>query len=168
MQPRVVSEKRQEFNGKVYYLCGKYFQNKGDRLHRVVWEYHNGKIPHGAHIHHKDSDRANNCIANLECLTLPEHMAERHGEASGARGRHALAAAQEAASAWHGSEEGRQWHSEHYEKCLRDVMSKRIPAICGMCGEEYMVAEVKARQGKWCGNNCKARALRKRRKLGQG
>ena len=30
------------------------------RLHRCVWEYYNGEIPKGYHIHHKDNDKSNN------------------------------------------------------------------------------------------------------------
>ena len=37
MKVEVLSETRQRFMGKTYYLCGKYFQRKGVRLHREVW-----------------------------------------------------------------------------------------------------------------------------------
>lgn len=42
-------------------------------LHRVVWEDHNGPIPPKYHIHHKDGDRGNWDIANLECVSQSEH-----------------------------------------------------------------------------------------------
>jgi len=47
----------------------------GDReyLHRVVWMHHHGAIPDGWQIHHRDHDKTNNTIANLECLTADEH-----------------------------------------------------------------------------------------------
>ena len=39
-------------------------------LHRIVWETANGtKIPEGFHIHHQDSDKSNNRISNLSCVT---------------------------------------------------------------------------------------------------
>lgn len=46
----------------------------GDRkqLHIYIWEKHNGKMPKGHGIHHKDLDRSNNRISNLECLTIQE------------------------------------------------------------------------------------------------
>jgi len=47
--------------------------NKSKQLSRVVWEEHNGKIPKGHIIHHKDSDVSNNKIENLECLSYSEH-----------------------------------------------------------------------------------------------
>ena len=43
------------------------------RLHRYVWEFYNGPIPKGYHIHHKDFNKANNDISNLQLLSLEEH-----------------------------------------------------------------------------------------------
>jgi hypothetical protein len=42
-------------------------------LHRYIWEKENGEIPPGHDLHHKDGNRANNDISNLECLTKSEH-----------------------------------------------------------------------------------------------
>ena len=39
------------------------------RLTRAIWKAHNGHIPPGAVIHHKDKDTANNDINNLELIT---------------------------------------------------------------------------------------------------
>lgn len=41
--------------------------------HQVVWESHNGTIPNGHVIHHKDENKKNNDISNLECITKREH-----------------------------------------------------------------------------------------------
>jgi len=59
---------------------GYFAETKGRRsyLHRDVWEKHNGPIPEGFEIHHRDENKANNDIANLEMLTCSEHGA-RHG-----------------------------------------------------------------------------------------
>lgn len=46
--------------------CGKY-------LHRLIYEEEYGKIPDGYHIHHKDGDKLNNNIDNLECLSASNH-----------------------------------------------------------------------------------------------
>jgi hypothetical protein len=40
---------------------------------RWVWEQVNGPIPDGCEIHHRDHDRTNNDIANLECVTAGWH-----------------------------------------------------------------------------------------------
>lgn len=42
-------------------------------LHRDVWQYYNGPIPSGHHIHHADGDWDNNDVDNLECLPVAEH-----------------------------------------------------------------------------------------------
>ena len=163
MRPIIVSGTVQEFGGKRFYRCGAYFQNKGARLHRVVWEFHNGPIPKGAHIHHLDADKSNNDPDNLECLSLLAHLGEQHGKDSGERGKHALVAAREAAAQWHGSDAGKKWHSEHFERAIRPAMERRIAAVCEQCGAAYMVSAARVSQGRFCGNNCRARALRKRR-----
>jgi len=41
--------------------------------HNIVWEQHHGPIPLGMQIHHKDLDRANNDILNLQLVTPLEH-----------------------------------------------------------------------------------------------
>lgn len=56
---------------------GYYRETSGRRrfyLHRLVWESINGPIPDGHDIHHRDHDRQNNRICNLQCLTGSEHM----------------------------------------------------------------------------------------------
>jgi len=42
-------------------------------MHRHIWEQYHGKIPTGKVIHHKDGNKKNNEISNLECLTYKEH-----------------------------------------------------------------------------------------------
>lgn len=42
--------------------------------HRLVWEKHNGPIPEGYVIHHKDGNGLNNSIENLEMMTRAEHV----------------------------------------------------------------------------------------------
>jgi hypothetical protein len=49
-------------------------QKKYVRAHRKVWEEAYGPIPDGYEIHHKDNNRLNNALDNLECLTRVEHM----------------------------------------------------------------------------------------------
>lgn len=65
-------------NIKFYYdkRNGYYFnfnRNKKIYLHRYIWEKHNGEIPKGFIIHHKDNDRTNNNIENLECISRSDH-----------------------------------------------------------------------------------------------
>ena len=41
--------------------------------HCIIWEKHNGKIPIGMQIHHKDFNKENNRIENLQLVTPLEH-----------------------------------------------------------------------------------------------
>ena len=66
----------------------RYFQRHGSSrlppvsLHRVVWEGHNGPVPKGYAIHHKDGDTGNNFIENLECLPQSDHQKLHWAEGS--------------------------------------------------------------------------------------
>lgn len=58
-----------------YYVC-TVTDDKGRRrrLHDVMWETEHGKvIPEGYVIHHKDWNKNNNVIENLELVTVREH-----------------------------------------------------------------------------------------------
>ena len=41
--------------------------------HRLVWERHHGPIPDGYHIHHKNGDKLDNRIDNLQLLSESAH-----------------------------------------------------------------------------------------------
>jgi hypothetical protein len=82
LRPRPQALEAVEFNGRRYTLrnTGYYGATTGARtlLHRDVWEHHHGTIPDGYDIHHRDHDKTNNALANLECLPKDEH-ARRYG-----------------------------------------------------------------------------------------
>src|SRR3990167_5347758 len=50
----------------------------GVRAHRFVFERARGSIHPGYHVHHKDEDKSNNNIDNLELLLAGDH-ATHHG-----------------------------------------------------------------------------------------
>jgi hypothetical protein len=157
--PIVISDTTQEFLGRRYYLCGRYFQDAGKRLHRAVWEHHNGAIPKGMHVHHKDEDRCNNRIDNLELMSASKHM-EHHmsSEERIASAREALKIGQLAAPAWHASAEGKEWHRQNWEK-MKHHLFKKIRATCTCCGREYEATD-NGKDHKFCSKNCKAQARR--------
>lgn len=49
-------------------------------VHRLVWEYFHGPIPKGYIIRHRDGNKLNNEIDNLECLSRAEHCAKHRQE----------------------------------------------------------------------------------------
>ena len=51
-----------------------YLRDKKDFEHRIIWEKEHGNIPIGMVIHHKNFNKKDNRIENLECLSFKEHM----------------------------------------------------------------------------------------------
>lgn len=157
----VLSETMQEFQGKRYYLCGNYFQRKGARLHRMVWESIHGPVPDGYHVHHKDGNRANNQPDNLELLEGSEHLSlHMQEESRRENGRRAIRIAIEAAKEWHHSEAGHEWHVQHGKDVFVDRPYKTY--VCPICGKEF---QSRAAQGAiYCHANCRAKAVRRRQR----
>ena len=156
------------FNGKRYNRYPestnpahrKYFARAKHRLHRDVWEYHNGPIPEDMHVHHIDGNTANNAIENLECITRDAHW-DQHREEHSKRGRSEeqlkhLEAIRSKASEWHRSEEGRAWHREHAQNSLAKTWGapRNYPSLkrnCIWCGTEM---QAKSERRRFCGSTC--------------
>jgi hypothetical protein len=68
------------FNGRRFYKTDRYWISPHPAptisLHRAVWEEAHGPIPDGYHIHHKDGDRDNNTLENLEMLPCTKHLSD--------------------------------------------------------------------------------------------
>jgi hypothetical protein len=155
----------QVFNGKEYklYRGERYFSRGNKRLHRVVWEYHNGKIPKGYEIHHKDENTHNNNIDNLNLVhktlhqrfTLKKRIKENPEwfEEYSKKGR-------DAAAEWHKTEEG----IEQLKEASRISWLKRElhKKNCEICNKEYETPF--PTKSKYCHQNCRAKALRQRNK----
>ena len=59
-----------------YYLLRKMYDGETYHYmeHRVIWYYNHGSIPENMVINHKDFDRGNNAIENLELMTQLENV----------------------------------------------------------------------------------------------
>ncbi len=135
------------------------------RLHVYVWEYYNGsEVPKGYNVHHKNFDKNNNEIENLVLMTAKEHS-NLHGSSWSEErrewARENLAKnARPKASKWHGSEEGKKWHSQHAIETFKNMPLKSYR--CTFCGKEF---ETKATYGenknRFCSNKCKSAYRRK-------
>ena len=162
----VISDTIQEFLGERYYLCGRYFQKKGVRLHRKVWEYHNGPAPEDYDVHHHTEDRSRNQIEDLELKVRQKHHQDHNRERPQETKDRFAAAGRPGAAEWHGSEEGRQWHSDHYEKNLRHIHAEKVTKTCEECGSSYETPKNRASVSRFCRQSCKQRARRKRLRSG--
>lgn len=56
-----------------------YLVFRGYLVHRLVAETFIGEIPHGFHVHHRDQDKTNNAVENLQILSLKEHARAPRG-----------------------------------------------------------------------------------------
>lgn len=128
-------------------------------MHRYVWEFYNGKIPRGYEIHHKDFNKANNDISNLECLPKHEHKrlhAELLTEEQREWRRNNLNVnARPKAKEWHKSEAGHIWHIEHGKQTAKHM--KSYYNRCMVCGKEF---ESKQKPAKYCSGACKQKFRR--------
>lgn len=160
---------RATFNGRLYYLResqGYYYAPRKDRkgcdtLHRMVYIHYNGEIPQGYHIHHKDGDKSNNDISNLECLSAKKHLTDHGNNWSEERLEKARKRMQEVvrpkAYEWHSSAEGREWHKQHYEH-MKDKFYEEVESVCIICGKTFTAH----RKGgsKCCSMKCRAKERR--------
>ena len=131
------------------------------RAHVWVWRNHKGTIPKGHHVHHKNGDKSDNDINNLELMTQHAHLSlhmtpEKKIQAS--ERMHKLVRPK--ADIWHGSEEGILWHKEHARKMNFGFWD--LPEIkCLICKKLF---KPKVHHQKFCHNNCKAKYVRRRKK----
>lgn len=142
-------------NKSGYYLCTRQIDGSRPRLHVYMWESRRGDVPKGDEIHHSDENKDNNEIDNLVCMTRKEHLAwhaERISDEQRRISIENLEKARDKASAWHKSEEGREWHREHSAKYLNH--DKRFTLTCSNCGKEYKSAR---EWSKFCSSNCQTK-----------
>lgn len=72
-----------KYDGMKVYMNGDYpcvfINNENIHLHKYIWEKYFGEIPQGCIIHHKDENKLNWDIDNLELLTRSEHLSKHRG-----------------------------------------------------------------------------------------
>ena len=80
---KTIMEKHWDTRGRTGTVCKNGYRlfSKGKRgelvreyEHRIVWESNFGTIPDGFQIHHKDGNKLNNNINNLELIKRGEHQ----------------------------------------------------------------------------------------------
>lgn len=160
--------KQQTYNGLTfncdektgYYLCTCRVGKKRPRLHRYVWETNNGPIPKGHHVHHKNGNRGNNDISNLELMKQGEHLSH-HGQMEKNKlisRKNLLEFAQPEAAKWHKSEECREISRKNWYKSLGKYFEVMVTLMCEQCSEEYKVDSLSAKKNsRFCSNKCKSK-----------
>jgi hypothetical protein len=151
----------QYYNGKKFYQDKKtgYWISTACpkiRAHVWVWKSNHGDIEKGLHIHHKDGDKSNNLIENLECITVKEHFSKHRCEERDALNLIHVENIRPLTKEWHASEEGLEWHKKHGIKTWEERNSFTI--TCKKCGK---IAETKTFHQDFCSNACKSSWRRK-------
>ena len=146
-----------------YFLSSRKINGKRCRLHVYIWEKENGPVPDGYEVHHVDKNKNNNELDNLQLLTTEEHR-KIHAVLSEERKEELrkilLENATPAAAEWHGSEDGRKWHSEHAKETWRNAAEKEY--ICSYCGKTFLSRRTYGmNENRFCCNNCKSAFRRK-------
>lgn len=134
---------------RVYYAAPR--GTKPSFLHRAIWEAHHGPIPQGAHIHHQDDDPFNNDPANL-ALVYPKEHGEAHAATFRDARRAHIDSIRHLAVEWHGSEEGRAWHSEHGRDSW--VGREPIEKQCATCGKTFQTLLDGRGDERYCSRAC--------------
>ena len=155
------------FNGKKFNRDEKsgyyraHFGKKVKSLHRYVWEYYNGEIHKGYHIHHIDENKDNNEISNLKLISAQEHLS-MHSKENYKKNKEKidkrLEDIRELTKDWHSSKEGLAWHSEHGKRVFRNL--KDITLICEVCGKPYTTKSTMKNKSRFCSNACKSKFRR--------
>ena len=155
---------KQIFNDKEYtlYPGERYFSRGTKRLHRVVWEYHNGEIPEGYEIHHKDENTHNNDISNLNLVYGILHQrftGKKRVKENPEWFDSFQKLGREAAAEWHKTDEGK----EQLREASRISWLKRVyhKKNCEFCNKEYETPF--PTRSKYCHQNCKVKANRQKR-----
>jgi hypothetical protein len=122
-----------------------------------VWEFFNGEIPENHHIHHKDKDKSNNSIDNLELLSASEHSkhhAKENEWVGSESNKNQLREAGKKSAEWHASKAGIEWHSKHGKKSWenRELATKN----CIVCNTEFKTPF--PTRAKFCCRRCKYQA----------
>ncbi|HEX3102538.1 MAG TPA: HNH endonuclease signature motif containing protein [Pyrinomonadaceae bacterium] len=150
---RYPNSKRQ--SDRRYYRCGGSDIRKGfSYLHRDMWIFHNGPIPDGFHVHHKDENYDHNALDNFEILTADDHF-RKHPTLLEELPmlRKQMDHARISAIEWPGSEAARKWHSEHGKRIY--VKRPLVERVCNLCAKKYRTRNRHPSE-QFCSNKCKA------------
>lgn len=152
-----------ERTGHGYYL-GNVPKSDGKkhpiRAHVYVWESHNGPVPKGYSVHHIDKDTSNNTLENLTLLSYSEHSSMHALEHSAESRERLEEIVRPKAIEWHKSDEGSEWHKQHYANCAQQIWSEPVTKTCEICGKEYTTNHASMHKSRFCSNNCKAKFRR--------
>ena len=141
-----------------YYRSSEFYPPK--LAHRYVWEQVRGAIPEGMHVHHRDEDKSNNDIGNLELMLSGEHQSyHQRKRLTEEPDRlqwlqdNLTEKARPKASEWHRSPEGIAWHKEHAKNSICLIEDRDF--VCDQCKKQFSARPTGS--NRFCSNACKSK-----------
>lgn len=67
--PHILAPRKDNSGYQRVQLCNSDKKHRDRTVHRLVWEAFNGPIPEGLQINHRDENKSNNSLRNLEVVT---------------------------------------------------------------------------------------------------
>lgn len=125
-------------------------------LHRLIWEIARGQIPDKHDIHHKDGNKLNNHLDNLECIPHTQHLS-LHAKEKRAELSQRMKANSDKIHSWLKTDKGKKFLSEKARKQWADRPFKTF--TCQNCGKEFEGKH--NRVIKFCSDSCVMKARRK-------
>lgn len=142
---------------KKYY--GGRVNGKNWSLHRYKYTKEIGPIPEGWHIHHIDGNCYNNNISNLMAIE-PKAHSKLHPASEETKKKWQQAGIKKA-TVWHSSDEGVNWHKDHYENNIKPMWETRVERPCTFCQKSHKSKRKNPELNSFCSNNCKSAWRRK-------
>ena len=159
-------EKCQIYFGRKFYLRKKsgYWATSQPpyiRAHAWVWTNHFGSPPIGTHLHHKDGNKSNNAIENLELLTATEHTRlHLHEPERKELSRKACDKIRHLTKDWHKTDAGLEWHRLNGLKSWKGRQPK--VSFCKRCNQKILSLAPRGKE--FCTRSCKTRYNYKKNK----
>lgn len=158
---------KQKHRQRYFWGRPEYGGGKKTAIHVAIWEHYNGPVPEGYLLHHKNGDRLNNDISNLECVTYSEHgkIHNTGRNLEGHRHKHLYThvCIQCGATYQNFRKTKTKYCREACEKkYLRDNKLHHEVRVCVICQSEYLAN--KYRKSQTCSATCRARLCANNRK----
>ena len=158
----IIDEKRQKFNGITFYKRSSGHYHCGMGLHQAVWLYYFGLISEGYEIHHKNENKDDNNIENLQSLSKGDHS-KIHNKLKLENRKKIKVVCNECGKEFEAYDCGKNRFCSDYCQSKYRHKKDKITKKCAVCGKEFVTAAYT--NVKYCSPQCVGKARRKRKTI---